>query len=59
MNTDYNQEYIDHQRNIQEFANAIRMTRQHATYISLDEIVDVIKEFYPEEYKLIAEKLNK
>lgn len=38
---------------------ALKSTREQSTYISLENIVAEIKRAFPEEYKLIAEKLCK
>ena len=47
----------DHQRSIDELVLALKSTRQQSTYISLKEIVNAIKEAFPEEYQKIGEEL--
>jgi len=48
---------IEGNRNLDNLLGALKSTRQQSTYLSLEEIVRAIKEAFPEEYKLIGEKL--
>ena len=46
-----------HEMSIMKTLEALKATRQQSTYLSLDEICGVIKDAFPDEYKLIGEKL--
>lgn len=50
---------VEYKNSLDNLIISLKSTRQQVTYITLRDIVGAIKEAFPEEYKLIAEKLIK
>lgn len=50
---------MEREIDFEELLTSLKRVRLQATYLTLEDIVIAIKTAFPEEYKIIAEKLTK